>query len=253
MGLLDVLVVTAMVAFQAAELPPPFPRPGTTKLLENDAVAVWNVSWLKQKFPLHTHRYDLVGDCLRGRRSDHHAGRRPGPAGSHQGLGVSDESSRCHPRRGRRERSADARGADRGEDIRAAGRSRRTGRGLRQVAGAPAWQNNRAAAWLMMAGRRLPRIGTSATPSSWYSKARRPRRRSCPPERFTPARRPKRRARVHLRDQVGGSMKRTTARRRFLTTCALAGAAAARPLAAFGQAVDKAQQASAPSALRITE
>ena len=27
---------------------------------ENDAVAVWNVSWLKQQ-PLHTHRYDLVG------------------------------------------------------------------------------------------------------------------------------------------------------------------------------------------------
>ena len=40
---------------------PPFPRPGTTKLLDNDAVAVWDVSWLKQKYPLHTHRYDLVG------------------------------------------------------------------------------------------------------------------------------------------------------------------------------------------------
>src|SRR6476469_6518991 len=33
----------------------------TTKILENDAVAVWDVSWLKQKYPLHTHRYDLVG------------------------------------------------------------------------------------------------------------------------------------------------------------------------------------------------
>jgi hypothetical protein len=28
----------------------------TTKILENDAVAVWDVSWLKQKYPLHTHR-----------------------------------------------------------------------------------------------------------------------------------------------------------------------------------------------------
>ena len=37
----------------------------------------------------------------------------------------------------------------------------------------------------------------------------------------------------------------TTGRRTFLTTCALAGAAAARPLAAFGQAVDNAKQASA--------
>ena len=61
MGVLNVIVVTAMLATQAAELPPPFPRPGTTKLLENDAVAVWDVSWLKQKYPLHTHRYDLVG------------------------------------------------------------------------------------------------------------------------------------------------------------------------------------------------
>src|SRR5437868_4662330 len=45
----------------------------------------------------------------------------------------------------------------------------------------------------------------------------------------------------------------TTGRRRFLATCALAGAAAARPLAAFQQAVEKTSQASAPSALRITD
>jgi galactonate dehydratase len=42
-------------------------------------------------------------------------------------------------------------------------------------------------------------------------------------------------------------------RRTFLTTCALAGAAASRPFAAFGQAVDSTRQASAPSALRITD
>jgi quercetin dioxygenase-like cupin family protein len=46
---------------QGAPLPPPYPRPGTTKLLENDIVAVWDVAWLKQQYPLHTHRYDLVG------------------------------------------------------------------------------------------------------------------------------------------------------------------------------------------------
>src|SRR6266550_789214 len=51
----------ALIARQAADLPPPFPRPGTTSLLENDVVAVWNVSWLKQKYPLHHHHYDLVG------------------------------------------------------------------------------------------------------------------------------------------------------------------------------------------------
>src|SRR5215210_2777561 len=48
-------------------------------------------------------------------------------------------------------------------------------------------------------------------------------------------------------------MEMSTARRRVLATCALAGAAAARPLASFGQAVENAKQASAPSALRITD
>jgi nitrous oxide reductase len=47
--------------------------------------------------------------------------------------------------------------------------------------------------------------------------------------------------------------KSSTGRRTFLATCAMAGAAAARPLAAFGQAVDSAKQASSPSALRITD
>jgi galactonate dehydratase len=44
-----------------------------------------------------------------------------------------------------------------------------------------------------------------------------------------------------------------TGRRAFLASCAMAGAAAARPLSAFGQAVDNAKQASSPSALRITD
>src|ERR671918_36024 len=47
--------------------------------------------------------------------------------------------------------------------------------------------------------------------------------------------------------------KSSTGRRAFLASCAMAGAAAARPLAAFGQAVDSAKQASSPSALRITD
>jgi galactonate dehydratase len=47
--------------------------------------------------------------------------------------------------------------------------------------------------------------------------------------------------------------KTSNGRRTFLATCAMAGAAATRPLAAFGQAVDNARQASSPSALRITD
>ena len=47
--------------------------------------------------------------------------------------------------------------------------------------------------------------------------------------------------------------KTSNGRRAFLASCAMAGAAAARPLEALGQAVDNARQASSPSALRITE
>jgi galactonate dehydratase len=47
--------------------------------------------------------------------------------------------------------------------------------------------------------------------------------------------------------------KSSTGRRAFLASCAMAGAAAARPLSAFGQAVDSAKLASSPSALRITD
>ena len=48
-------------------------------------------------------------------------------------------------------------------------------------------------------------------------------------------------------------MPSTNTRRSFLTTCALTGAAALQPLAAFGQSVDNANQASSPSGLRITD
>jgi galactonate dehydratase len=49
-------------------------------------------------------------------------------------------------------------------------------------------------------------------------------------------------------------MKKTTlGRRAFLASCAMAGAATTRPLAAYGQAIDNAQQQSSSSALRITD
>ena len=41
--------------------PPPWPRPGTSLMLENDRVLVWNISWLKQEYPVHRHQYDHVG------------------------------------------------------------------------------------------------------------------------------------------------------------------------------------------------
>src|SRR5262249_10271260 len=47
---------------QATALPPAYPRPGASKIFENDRVVVWNIAWLKgQPSPLHRHIYDLVG------------------------------------------------------------------------------------------------------------------------------------------------------------------------------------------------
>lgn len=156
MGVLNVLVVAAILVMQAAELPPPFPRPGTTKLLENDAVAVWDVSWLKQKYPLHTHRYDLIGISSAEGDRIITQGDAPGRlvptkawvfqtnrAGvTHVEEGASDPPMRAvlievkspGPREGREEPPD----------------------GLRQVAGVPAWENNRAAAWLVTGGSSAP-------------------------------------------------------------------------------------------------
>lgn len=55
------IAATLLVLLQAPSLPPAYPRPGATKMLENDRVIVWNIAWLKQQYPLHRHVYDLAG------------------------------------------------------------------------------------------------------------------------------------------------------------------------------------------------
>ena len=55
------IVAALLFLLQTQTLPPAYPRPGATKILENDRVVVWNISWLKQQYPLHRHIYDLVG------------------------------------------------------------------------------------------------------------------------------------------------------------------------------------------------
>jgi len=55
------MIMALMLLLQAAALPPAYPRPGTTKLFENARVQVWDITWLKQQYPLHRHRYDLTG------------------------------------------------------------------------------------------------------------------------------------------------------------------------------------------------
>ena len=152
MGWLNLLVAMTLVVSQTAELPPPFPRPGTTSLLENDVVAVWSVSWLKQRYPLHTHRYDLVGVSYA--EGDRIITQGSGPGRlvktkawvfqtnranvTHVEEGASDPPMRAVliEVKAPAPRPATAEPAD----------------GLRQVAGAPAWENNRAAAWVVMPG-----------------------------------------------------------------------------------------------------
>ena len=49
-------------ATTSPSLPPAYPRPGATKILDNPDVQVWNIAWLKgQPSPLHKHIYDLTG------------------------------------------------------------------------------------------------------------------------------------------------------------------------------------------------
>ena len=150
-------LLLAIIAGQTAALPPPFPRPGTTALLENDIVAVWDVSWLKQKYPLHTHRYDLVGiSYVEGDRIITQ-GSAPGRLintkpwvfqtnranVTHVEEGASDPPMRAVliEVKSPAPRPATTESPD----------------GLRQVAGAPAWENNRAAAWVVMPGSSAPR------------------------------------------------------------------------------------------------
>jgi len=156
MGWPNLLVLMAIVVAQAAELPPPFPRPGTTALLENNAVAVWNVSWLKQQYPLHTHRYDLVGISYVDGDRIITQGNVPGRLVNtkawvfqtnranvtHVEEGASDPPMRAVliEVKSPAPRPATEEPAD----------------GLRRIMGAPAWENNRAAAWLVMPGSPAP-------------------------------------------------------------------------------------------------
>jgi hypothetical protein len=142
---------------QTAELPPPYPRPGTTKMLENDVVAVWDVAWLKQKYPLHTHRYDLVGMSYADGDRIITQGTAPGRlVNTKAWVFQTNRANVTHVEEGASDppmravqielKHAEPRGtAGDGPD------------GLRQVAGAPAAENNRAAVWLVAGGTTAPR------------------------------------------------------------------------------------------------
>jgi hypothetical protein len=141
---------------QTAELPPPYPRPGTTKIFENEVVAVWDVSWLKQKYPLHTHRYDLVGMSYAEGDRIITQGDAPGRlVNTKAWVFQTNRANVTHVEEGASDppmravqielKNPAPRGtAGDGPD------------GLRQVAGAPASENNRAAVWAVAGGTPVP-------------------------------------------------------------------------------------------------
>ena len=61
------LLLLALAVMSAQEsYPHAFPREGVKKLIDNDRVSVWEVTWLNGvRQPIHRHRYDMVGVYLR--------------------------------------------------------------------------------------------------------------------------------------------------------------------------------------------
>ena len=151
-----VLLLLAVLAGQAPQHPPPYPRPGTTPVFENDVVAVWDVAWLKQQYPLHTHRYDLIGvsyvEGLRVITQGDAPGRlintkpwvfQSNVAGNtHVEEGASDPPMRAILMEVKT-------AAPRTDVVDAAD-------ALHRVAGAPSWENRRAFAWAIPPGTAAP-------------------------------------------------------------------------------------------------
>lgn len=65
-------VVSIAISFcalvsQAQTYPPPYPRDGARKVLENDRVIVWDVTWQKNRpTGMHEHRFDQLSITLAG-------------------------------------------------------------------------------------------------------------------------------------------------------------------------------------------
>jgi hypothetical protein len=172
-----VLVMLFAVLGQAApQYPPPYPRPGTTRVVENDVVAVWDVAWLKQKYPLHTHRYDLIGvSYVEGDRIITQ-GDAPGRL-SHTKAWVfqSNVAGNTHVEEGAsdppmRAILMEVKAPPPATDV------AEPPDGLHQVLGAPSWRNKRSDAWAIPPGTAAPShrhvrdavelVFTAATPAT---------------------------------------------------------------------------------------
>ena len=164
MGWLNALALIAVLAGQAtqspapsqADLPPPYPRPGTTKLLENDIVALWDVAWLKQQYPLHTHRYDLVGISYAEGDRIITQGTAPGRlVNTNAWVFQTNRANVTHVEEGAsdspmRAVQIELKKAEPGPP------AADVADGLRHVLGAPSFENNRAVAWALAPGTPAP-------------------------------------------------------------------------------------------------
>ena len=156
MSRLSTLVMLALAFGQTAVLPPPFPRPGTTQIFENDVVAVWNVSWLKQQYPLHTHRYDLIGISYKEGDRIITQGNGPGRLVNTKAWEFqTNQANVTHVEEGASDLPMRAILIDlkKPSPIGEAGGGPE---GLRRVLGAPSWENNRAAGWMIVPGTPAP-------------------------------------------------------------------------------------------------
>src|SRR5262249_13508380 len=62
MRLMTSILLGALVQTASPSYPPPYPRDGTTSLIDNARVLVWDVTWPKGAPPLmHRHPYDMTG------------------------------------------------------------------------------------------------------------------------------------------------------------------------------------------------
>jgi len=147
------LMMLALVLGQTTELPPPFPRPGTTQLLDNDVVTVWNVSWLKQQYPLHTHRYDLIG-------ISYEEGDRIITQGTAPGRIVHTKAWEFQTNRSNvthvEEGASDPPMRAILIELKKPAHAGSGPEGLRSTLGEPSWENNRATGWLIMPGATAP-------------------------------------------------------------------------------------------------
>jgi hypothetical protein len=127
-------------------------------MLDNDAFAVWNVSWLMQQYPLHTHRHDLIGISYTVGDRIISQGDQPGRRGTTQPwVFQTNRANVTHVEEGASDPPMRAVLIEVKAPVpRPESTTPPPADALTVVGGPPAWQNNRAAGWVVMPGTAFP-------------------------------------------------------------------------------------------------